>query len=201
MYYSCQVVSATLDVVLNVSRVVLTRRSVAAVPGLLDNVLQSMIVFRDSSPQIFGKCCALLQILSDIDTMKRQLASEENKKKLSDIQIIVEKKKRLKDENQKRRSFQSAQVRKPLKPTNLNTPKPKVGSTLMNRPSNLELNKTVTKAVSGLNTTMVLSSTSSRKRSGSLATSPPWCEDSLPRFHADPTIAIASLNSTLYMWD
>ena len=185
--------------VLNVSRVVLTRRSVAVVPGLLDNVFQSMIVFRDSSPQIFGKCCALLQILSDIDTMKRQLASEENKKKLSDIQIIVDKKKRLKDENLKRRSFQSGQIRKPLKPTNVNTPKPKVESTLKNRPSNLELNKTVTKAVSGLNTTMVLSSTSGRKRSGCLATSPPWCEDSLPRFHEDPTTAIASLNSSLYM--
>ena len=59
-----QVVSTIVDILLNVSRVVLTRESVAIVPNLLADLFQTMLVYRDTGAEIFSKCCALLQVLS-----------------------------------------------------------------------------------------------------------------------------------------
>jgi hypothetical protein len=59
-----EVVSTTLDVLINIGRVQSTRESLATVPRLLPDLFQAMLVFKDSSPQIFGKACALLQLLS-----------------------------------------------------------------------------------------------------------------------------------------
>ena len=62
-----QVVSTTLDILINVSRVESTRDLVAAVPNLVSDIFQTMLVYRDSSAAIFCKCCALLQLLSASD--------------------------------------------------------------------------------------------------------------------------------------
>ena len=59
-----QVVSTIVDILLNVSRVVLTREAVAVVPNLLPDMFQTMLVYRDTGAEIFSKCCALLQVLS-----------------------------------------------------------------------------------------------------------------------------------------
>ena len=42
----------------------MTRDQVASVPNLLSDLFQTMLVYRDSSPEIFPKCCAVLQFLS-----------------------------------------------------------------------------------------------------------------------------------------
>ena len=59
-----QVVSTTLDILINVARVDQTRDHVANVPNLVSDIFQTMLVYRDSSSEIFCKCCALLQLLS-----------------------------------------------------------------------------------------------------------------------------------------
>ena len=56
--------STILDILLNVARVVLSREAVAEVPNLLPDMFQTMLVYRDSGPEIFSKCCALFQVLS-----------------------------------------------------------------------------------------------------------------------------------------
>ena len=59
-----QVVSTTLDILINISRVPLTRDTLSSIPSLLSDIFQTMLVYRDSSPEIFSKCCAVLQFLS-----------------------------------------------------------------------------------------------------------------------------------------
>ena len=59
-----QVVSTTLDILINISRVASTRETLVQVPTILADIFQTMLVYRDSSPEIFSKCCAVLQFLS-----------------------------------------------------------------------------------------------------------------------------------------
>ena len=59
-----EVVSTTLDVLINIGRVESTRESLAEVPRLLADLFQTMLVFKDNSPPIFGKACALIQLLA-----------------------------------------------------------------------------------------------------------------------------------------
>merc|ERR1719422_1167551 len=99
-----EVVSTTLDILINVSRVPVTREILSSIPSLLSDLFQTMLVYRDSSPEIFSKCCAVLQILSASQTMRSQLTTTQSKKRLADYQTIVTKKKRLKEENQRRKS-------------------------------------------------------------------------------------------------
>ena len=62
--FTFKVVSTILDILLNVARVDLTREEVAIIPNLLADLFQTMLVYRDSGPEIFSKSCALLQVLS-----------------------------------------------------------------------------------------------------------------------------------------
>merc|ERR1712227_54397 len=131
-----------------------------------------MLVYRDSGPEIFSKCCAVLQILSASPTMLSQLTTTQSKKKLVDYQTIVTKKRRLKEESQRRKSgnnLPSLSARKPLKPTNMN----------LTVTRNREPTKTP-----ALNTTVTISK--GRKPSLELAVSPPWHYDEKPRCHEDP---------------
>ena len=67
-YQTCifsQVVSTTLDILLNLARVKETRSAVASVQDLLPDLLQAMLVYRDNGKDIFPKCCAVLQTLAD----------------------------------------------------------------------------------------------------------------------------------------
>ena len=64
-----QVVSTTLDILINIGRVSMTRDHLASVPNLLSDIFQTMLVYRDSSAEIFCKCCALLQLLSASSTV------------------------------------------------------------------------------------------------------------------------------------
>ena len=59
-----QVVSTTLDILLNLARVSETRNAVASVQDLLPDLLQAMLVYRDNGKDIFPKCCAVLQTLA-----------------------------------------------------------------------------------------------------------------------------------------
>merc|ERR1711892_82494 len=165
-----EVVSTILDILLNVARVV-----------------QTMLVYRDTGAEIFSKCCALLQVMSVSPLVGGLLAQSENAKKLTGYEMIVTKKRKLKDENQRRRSFNVSTLpvpaRKPLRPTN----------------SINQLNRTSTM---GLNTTMTTASATpvqskARKVSTSVATGPPWCHQTQPRFHEDPVVAISALNRAL----
>jgi abnormal spindle-like microcephaly-associated protein len=65
-----QVVSTTLDILLNLARVPETRPAVAEAPKLLTDILEVMVVFRDNSKDIFPKCCAVLQILSEVPEVR-----------------------------------------------------------------------------------------------------------------------------------
>merc|ERR1712058_119620 len=138
-----------MGILINIGRVVMTRVHVAKIPNLVADVFQTMLVYRDSSSEIFCKCCALLQILTAETIMKDQLLTSNSKKKLNDYMTIVSKKKKLKEENQKRRSINvlppaPSSSRKPLRPTNLNN--------TVTKSSNL--NSTVTKP--SLNTTVTI---------------------------------------------
>merc|ERR1719189_2140160 len=180
-----EVVSTTLDILINVVRVSSAREHVASVVSLVGDLFQTMLVYRDSSAEIFCKCCALLQLLAVSPTMRSQLTTSQSKKKLTDYLSVVSKKKRMKDENQRRRSLQvpapaPTSGRKPLRPTNTN------------------LNTTSSVARPGLNTTVTIKpAAKSRKPSLELASCPPWFQDSRPRYHEDPVTAVTSLNTTL----
>ena len=121
--------------------------------------------------------------------MRDQLTTSQSRKKLADYHTIVSKKKRLKEENQRRKSTSVMPTvssgRKPLRPTNHNT--------TVTRPSNL--NSTVTMSKPGLNTTVTIKK--ARKPSLELATCPPWSLDTRPRYHEDPVTAVTSLNTLL----
>ena len=198
--------STTLDILINVVRVSAAREHVASVGSLVGDLFQTMLVYRDSSAEIFCKCCALLQLLAVSPTvsyncrcrrlckldsnflipqMRSQLTTSQSKKKLTDYLSVVSKKKRMKDENQRRRSLQvpapaPTSGRKPLRPTNTN------------------LNTTSSVARPGLNTTVTIKpAAKSRKPSLELASCPPWFQDSRPRYHEDPVTAVTSLNTTL----
>ena len=56
--------STTLDILINVVRVSAAREHVASVGSLVGDLFQTMLVYRDSSAEIFCKCCALLQLLA-----------------------------------------------------------------------------------------------------------------------------------------
>lgn len=178
-----EVVSTTLDILINISRVTLTRETLASVPSLLSDLFQTMLVYRDSSPEIFSKCCAVLQNLSASQTMLSQLTTSQSKQKLTDYQTVVAKKRRLKEESLRRKSGQclpSLSARKPLRPTNLN-----LSVTRTREPTK----------TSALNTTVTISK--QRKPSLELAVSPPWYYDEKPRHHDDPVTAMSALISTL----
>ena len=66
-----QVVSITLDILINISRVAATRETLVQVPTILADIFQTMLVYRDSSPEIFSKCCAVLQNLSASQTVSQ----------------------------------------------------------------------------------------------------------------------------------
>jgi len=179
-----EVVSTILDILLNVARVVLSREAVSEVPNLLPDMFQTMLAYRDSGPEIFSKCCALLQVLSLCSAVGEQLAKGENANKLGGFESIMKKKKKLKEENSRRRSFNAASMpapsRKPLRPAN----------------SINNLNRTTTM---GLNSTITASTGQPRPRKPStgVATGPPWCHQTLPRYHEDPVMAILALNKTI----
>ena len=123
--------------------------------------------------------------------MINQLTTTQSKKKLVDYLTIVSKKRRLKDESQKRKSVGvlpqvPGSGRKPLRPTNIN-------SSVSARPGP----SLHTPAKHGLNSTVTLKSAKSRKPSLELASSPPWSQDTRPRYHEDPVTAVTSLNATL----
>merc|ERR1712209_139866 len=59
-----EVVSTTLDILLNLARLEETRDAVANVVDLLPDLLQAMLVYRDNGKDIFPKCCAVLQTLA-----------------------------------------------------------------------------------------------------------------------------------------
>eukprot|EP00090_Calanus_glacialis_P001119 TRINITY_DN10784_c0_g1_i2.p1 TRINITY_DN10784_c0_g1~~TRINITY_DN10784_c0_g1_i2.p1 ORF type:complete len:1021 (-),score=356.46 TRINITY_DN10784_c0_g1_i2:147-2840(-) len=182
-----EVVSTILDILLNVSRVVLTREAVAIVPNLLPDLFQTMLVYRDTGAEIFSKCCALLQVLSVCPLVAGLLAQSENAKKLTGYEMIVTKKRKLKDENQRRRSCNVSALpvptaRKPLRPAN----------------SINQLNRT--SSTMGLNSTMTTATPvqpKQRKASTAVATGPPWSHQTKPRFHEDPVTAITALNKVL----
>merc|ERR1719186_879838 len=139
-----EVVSTILDILLNVSRVVLTREAVSIVPNLLPDLFQTMLVYRDTGPEIFSKSCALLQVLSLSHQVSTQLAQPVTAKRLADYEMVVTKKRKLKEQNQKWRSFNVSTLpvptaRKPLRPANSN-----------------QLNRT--SSTMGLNTTVTLAS-------------------------------------------
>ena len=113
-----------------------------------------------------------------------QLAKGENAKKLSSFESIVMKKKKLKEENQRRRSLNVSSMpapsRKPLRPANsINN---------LNRTTTMGLNSTIS-APTG--------QPRPRKPSTGIATGPPWCHETLPRYHEDPVMAIQALNKTV----
>ena len=56
--------STTLDILINVVRVSSAREHVASVGSLVGDLFQTMLVYRDSSVEIFCKSCALLQLLA-----------------------------------------------------------------------------------------------------------------------------------------
>ena len=68
-----QVVSITLDILINISRVAATRETLVQVPTILADIFQTMLVYRDSSPEIFSKCCAVLQFLSASEDVSSSL--------------------------------------------------------------------------------------------------------------------------------
>ena len=70
-----QVVSTTLDILINISRVAATRQTLVQVPTILADIFQTMLVYRDSSPEIFSKCCAVLQFLSASEDVSSELIS------------------------------------------------------------------------------------------------------------------------------
>ena len=117
------------------------------------------------------------------------LALPDNTKKLTGYEVIIAKKRKLKEENQRRRSFNVSALpvpsnRKPLRPAN----------------SINQLNRT--SSTMGLNSTMTMSSATplqpkQRKVSTAVATGPPWCHQTKPRFHEDPVLAITALNRAL----
>ena len=128
--------------------------------------------------------------------MQSQLTTSQSKKKLVDYHTIVSKKKKLKDENQKRKSINVlapvSSARKPLRPHNMSTA---VAAT----PAKLNTTVTVSaekKVRQSLVTTMTLKP-KMRKPSLDLATCPPWTFDSKPRHHDDPVTAVTSLNIAL----
>merc|ERR1719452_167744 len=184
-----EVVSTIVDILLNVSRVVLIREAVAVIPNLLADLFQTMLVYRDTGAEIFSKCCALLQVLSVTPQVSALLAMPDNARKLTGYEVIITKKRKLKEENQRRRSFNVSALpvpsnRKPLRPaTSIN-----------------QLNRT--SSTMGLNTTVTMSSATplqpkQRKSSTGVATGPPWCHQTKPRFHEDPVLAITALNRAL----
>ena len=68
---SMEVVSTILDILINIGRVESTRSSLAAVPQLIPDILMIMQVHKDISHHIFGKSCALLQLLSPFSSEVR----------------------------------------------------------------------------------------------------------------------------------
>ena len=145
--------------------------------------------------------------------MRSQLTTSQSKKKLADYLTIVAKKKRLKEENQRRKSVsvlpQPQSIRKPLRPSNLNNTQVAKSTTNLNTQvarSTTNLNTQVARSTTNLNTTVTLSKPSlnttvtvkkSRKPSLELSSCPPWYVDSLPRYHEDPVNAVTSLNLML----
>lgn len=127
--------------------------------------------------------------------MQSQLTTSQSKKRLVDYHTIVQKKKKLKDENQKRKSINVlapvSSARKPLRPHNM--------STVVATPAKLNTTVTVSaekKIRQSLDTTVTLKP-KMRKPSLDLATCPPWTFDSKPRHHEDPLTAVTSLNNAL----
>ena len=115
--------------------------------------------------------------------MFSQLTTSQSRRKLSDYQTIVAKKRRLKEESQRRKSVNtlpSLSARRPLRPTNLNVTVTK--------------NKDTAKTPA-LNTTVTISKP--RKPSLDLAVSPPWYYEDRPRYHPDPLTAMSALTNTL----
>merc|ERR1740129_1287129 len=174
-----EVVSAILEVLLNLSRVASTRMSIHTVPKFLEQMFQAMTIYREKD-QIFGKICALLQILSGIKEVSEDLSSKKYIEKLQNFESLVTTKKNLADQNKRRRSLQSSGMpapsslpRRPLHSTNSNT----------NRP----------------NTTMSgHGQAPAKKKKPSLALCPPWeAQQGKIRFHEDSVSAIKSLNMSL----
>merc|ERR1712130_877940 len=173
-----EVVSTTLDILLNLARVDETRNAVASVQDLLPDLLQAMLVYRDNGKDIFPKCCAVLQTLAGCPEVLASLRSHAHAKTLVSHESLVIKKNKKKEESKRRSSVNLHSMPAPLP---LSGRKP-----LRTLNNTSQLNKTYTAPTMG---------TSVRKNSSSLASGPPWNgTNDLPRHHEDPVKAILALN-------
>ena len=102
---------------------------------------------------------------------KAELIKPVNMRKLLDHQTRISTKQKLKEQNQKRRSFNPGAMPPPMQ---------------QRRPSaslNMSVNPNLTTKVEG----------KKRKGSSSLASGPPWYPEIRPRFHDDPNTAVSAL--------
>jgi len=200
-----EVVSTCLDILINVARVDLIRSGVVHIPNLLGDIFQTMLVYRDLGADIFTKCCALLQVLSRCTEVASLLAEGANTNKLKSFETVVETKRKLKDENSRRRSLNVNTLpvptsRKPLRPANSVNHLNRTSSNLAlsRASSNLALNQSINIARK-MNSSILPSSQKPKRRKSNtdVATGPPWYEYPQPRFHEDPLVAIKALNKAL----
>jgi len=174
-----EVVSTTLDILLNLARVSETRNAVASVQDLLPDLLQAMLVYRDNGKDIFPKCCAVLQTLAVCPEVLASLRSHAHAKTLVSHESLVIKKNKKKEESKRRSSVNLHSMPAPL-PLSGRKPLRPLNSSQLNRTYNAAP-ATTTGAV--------------RKNSTSLASGPPWNgTKDLPRHHEDPVKAILALN-------
>merc|ERR1719234_1738693 len=172
-----EVVSTTLDILLNLARVKETRSAVATVQDLLPDLLQAMLVYRDNGKDIFPKCCAVLQTLADCPEVLASLRSHAHAKTLVSHESLVIKKNKKKEESKRRSSVNLHSMPAPIS-TSGRKPLRTLNSSQMNR---TYAAPTATGAT--------------RKNSTSLASGPPWNgTKDLPRHHEDPVKAILALN-------
>merc|ERR1719209_2098886 len=170
-----EVVSTTLDILLNLARLGETRDAVANVADLLPDLLQAMLVYRDNGKDIFPKCCAVLQTLAVCPKVLASLRAPTLAKTLVSHESLVIKKNKKKEESKRRSSVNLHSMPAPL-PTSGRKPLRNLNSS--------QLNRTYTAPTGAV-----------RKNSTSLASGPPWNgTKDLPRHHEDPVKAILALN-------
>jgi len=160
---------------------------VADIPELLDNLLTTMLNFKDGGPTIFSKACALLQLLDNTLPICEQIRKPPITKKLKSFHKLVTDKKKKNEINKKRRSFQLGGMAAPAPATpRSRTPLGPRSASSMN-----QLNRTVS--------TTQLNSTFNRPRKGSteVETCLPWAKEEKPRFHVDVAKAIDALVGVL----
>jgi len=176
-----EVVSTTLDILLNLARLEETRDAVANVVDLLPDLLQAMLVYRDNGKDIFPKCCAVLQTLAVCPKVLASLRTPTLAKTLVSHESLVIKKNKKKEESKRRSSVNLHSMPAPLTTS---------GRKPLRNLNSSQLNRTYTAPTPAPRTT--------RKNSTDLATGPPWNgSKDLPRHHEDPVKAILALNKVI----